>query len=203
MYLFLTFDLMASWLKDKLSEKSYFLVSNLVKGFFYLALLLGLYLALREFSTEDQRYSWFGSIYDNLPVVMALFVLSEIFFGIIPPEIFMLWSLETGLLGEYFLSIGYLSVISYFAGLFNFSIGRSLKGKDFIHKTKFPWVRKYLRLFRKYGAYLVVVGSISPLPFSAIALFCGMGNLEPKRYIWFSLFRILRFFVYAFFIWAM
>ncbi|MEX2569648.1 MAG: VTT domain-containing protein [Cyclobacteriaceae bacterium] len=185
------------------NEKRYFLISNLLKGIFYLILVLVVFLLLRKFSSEEQRYAWFGSIYNNLPLVMALFVSSEILFGIIPPEVFMLWSLETRLLGDYFMSIGYLSLISYAAGFLNFNFGKWVKNKDFIRKTKWPWVRKYLGLFKKYGAYLVVVGSITPLPFSAVALFCGMGNLNSKKYLWFSLLRIVRFFVYALVLWSL
>ncbi|MEX0883568.1 MAG: hypothetical protein WDZ72_08860, partial [Cyclobacteriaceae bacterium] len=54
------------------NEKRYFLISNLLKGIFYLILVLVVFLLLRKFSSEEQRYAWFGSIYNNLPLVMAL-----------------------------------------------------------------------------------------------------------------------------------
>jgi len=185
---------MVQWFSN---DKNKFLISNLLKGFFYLAILLGLFLLLRQFSSEEQRYAWFGSIYDDAVLVMGIFVLSEILFGIIPPEIFMLWSLETSLIGSYLPSIGVLSVISYGAGFFNFNLGKWIKDKKWISGVRFPRFHKYLRLFEKYGGHLVVVASISPLPFSAISLLSGMGGLPTKRYLLLSLFRIVRYFVYG------
>lgn len=178
-------------------DKRKFLVSNVLKGFFYLAVLLILFLLLRQFSSEEERYSWFGSIYDDVPLVMGIFVLSEILFGIIPPEVFMLWSLETSLIGPYLFSIGILSVISYTAGYLNFNLGRWVKNKKWISGLRFPRLQRYLGLFEKYGGYLVVVASISPLPFSAISLLSGMGGLETRKYLLLSLFRIVRYFVYG------
>lgn len=184
--------------KGKIQERRRFLLSNLLKGLFYLILLLGLFVLLRQFSTEDQRYAWFGPIYDNVVLVLSLFVLSEILFGIIPPEIFMLWSLETGMIGPYFPSIGILSLISYGAGYLNFSLGRWIRDKNWINRTRFPRLKKYSLLFEKFGGYLVVVASLTPLPFSAISLLSGVGGLVPKNYLLLSLFRILRYFLYAF-----
>lgn len=183
--------------REKIKERRQFLISNLLKGLFYLVLLVGLFLLLRHFSTEDQRYAWFGTIYDNVVLVVGLFVLSEILFGIIPPEVFMLWSLETGMIGPYFFSIGILAMISYGAGFLNFSLGRWVRDKNWINRARFPRIKKYMGLFEKFGGYLVVVASMTPLPFSAISLLSGMGGLVPRKYLLLSLFRILRYFLYA------
>lgn len=183
--------------RKEIKERRQFLLNNLLKGLFYLVLLVGVFLLLRQFSTEDQRYAWFGPIYDNAVLVISLFILSEILFGIIPPEVFMLWSLETGMIGPYFFSIGILSLISYGAGFLNFNIGRWIRDKNWINRARFPRLKKYMRLFEKFGGYLVVVASLTPLPFSAISLLSGMGGLLPRNYLLLSLFRILRYFLYA------
>ncbi|WP_162416616.1 YqaA family protein [Cyclobacterium roseum] len=183
--------------RKEIKERRQFLLNNLLKGLSYLVLLVGVFLLLRQFSTEDQRYAWFGPIYDNAVLVISLFILSEILFGIIPPEVFMLWSLETGMIGPYFFSIGILSLISYGAGFLNFNIGRWIRDKNWINRARFPRLKKYMRLFEKFGGYLVVVASLTPLPFSAISLLSGMGGLLPRNYLLLSLFRILRYFLYA------
>ncbi|SHM34606.1 SNARE associated Golgi protein [Cyclobacterium lianum] len=178
-------------------ERKHFLLSNLLKGFIYLAILLVLFLLLKQFSSEEQRYNWFGAIYDDTALIMFIFVVSELLFGIIPPEVFMLWSLETSLIGPYFFSIGVLSVISYAAGFFNFNLGRWAKDKKWIRRLGYPRFNKYLRMFRQYGGYLVIVASISPLPFSAISLLSGIGGLPLRKYLFLSLFRIVRYFAYG------
>lgn len=179
-------------------EKTRFLISQLIKGFLFLLVLIGLFLIFNKVFPEELRERWFSSIYDNLRLVLTVYVVSEILFGIIPPEVFMLWTFRTGHLGSYYFGIGILSVISYLAGMFNFFLGRRIKDTLLFIKIRRLWLRKSLLLFEKYGEYLVIVASITPIPFSAIALLSGAGNLSPKKYLKYSLWRIVRFFVYAF-----
>ncbi|WP_158860913.1 YqaA family protein [Lunatibacter salilacus] len=180
------------------TEKRIFLIRQLLRGLLFLALLIGLFLVFNKIFPEELRERWFGSIYDNTQLVIAVFVGSEILFGIIPPEVFMLWAFRTGHLGSYYLSIALLSIISYSAGAFNFFLGRRIKDTLLFTKIRRLWLRKSLLLFEKYGEYLVIVASVTPIPFSAIALLSGAGNLDPKKYLKYSLWRIVRFFVYAF-----
>lgn len=175
-----------------------FLINQLVKGFLFLILLIGLFLIFNKVFPNELRERWFSSYYDDVQLVLTLFVGSEILFGIIPPEVFMLWVFRTEHLGSYYLGIGILAVISYLAGSFNFFLGRQIKDTLFFTKIRRLWLRKSLLLFEKYGGYLVVVASITPLPFSAIALLSGAGNLAPSKYLRYSIWRIVRFFVYAF-----
>lgn len=176
-------------------EKRSFLFRNLLRGFLFLIVLIAIFLLFEKVFSEAQREVWFGQIYDNPLLVISVFVGSEILFGIIPPEVFMLWTLRTEHMGGYLFSLGLLSIISYAAGVLNFSIGYWIKNKKILVRLDHPWIHKYMILFEKYGSYLVIVASISPLPFSAIALLSGAGNLHPRKYLLFSLLRILRFFV--------
>jgi membrane protein YqaA with SNARE-associated domain len=187
--------------KKLIGEKGKFLIKNILKGFLYLGILVIIFFIIRESFSEEQRLEWFGSIYNSPKLVMTIFVGSEILFGIIPPEIFMLWSLETGWIGPYFVSIGILSVISYGAGFFNFSMGKLINQRSSFLKSKNKFISKYRTMFFKYGAYMVIVASVSPIPFSAIALLGGAGGMAKKEYLLYSLLRIVRFFVYAYIIW--
>ncbi|WP_194975700.1 YqaA family protein [Aquiflexum lacus] len=181
-----------------LDDKTRFLIRNILKGFLYLAILIVIFLLIKSYFSEQERMEWFGDIYDNVPLVMSIFIASEILFGIIPPEVFMLWSLKTGLIGSYFVSIGLLSIISYLAGFTNFTIGTFAKDKSRILNGSNKIIRKYRILFQKYGTHLVIVACVSPLPFSAISLLAGAGGMDKKKYLWYSLLRIVRFFVYAY-----
>jgi membrane protein YqaA with SNARE-associated domain len=183
--------------KGILNERSRFLIKNILRGFFYLALLIVAFLLLKNTLDEEQRQLWFGSIYDNPRMVISVYVISEILFGIIPPEVFMLWSLETGHMGPYLFSVGILSIISYGAGFANFSVGRLLKNNGRIMKIKNSFIRNQIYLFKKYGAFLMIVASVSPVPFSATALLCGAGGMAQRTYLLYSLLRILRFYVYG------
>ncbi|MGY6521769.1 MAG: VTT domain-containing protein [Mongoliitalea sp.] len=168
------------------------------KGFFFLGILVGVFFMIRHLIGPEAREEWFGVIYNNPPLVMTVFVISEHLFGIVPPEIFMLWALETGALGPYAIAILILSIISYGAGWINFNLGRRISKYYDLRNANNRLIRKNLALIKEYGAYLVIVASISPIPFSAIALLAGSSGISHKKYLLNSLFRILRFFVYAY-----
>lgn len=184
--------------KPILNDKTLFLIRNILKGFLYLAVLIVIFFLIKSYFSEHERMEWFGRIYDNVLLVMSVFVASEILFGIIPPEVFMLWSLQTGLIGSYFTSIGLLSIISYLAGFTNFTIGVFAKDKRKILNSRKKIVQKYRMLFQKYGTHLIIVACVSPLPFSAISLLAGAGGMDKAKYLLYSLLRIVRFFVYAY-----
>lgn len=177
------------------------MAKNLLKGFLYLGILVVLFFLLKQYFSEQERLEWFGAIYNDPYLVMTVFIGSEVLFGIIPPEVFMLWSLETGWIGSYFWSVGLLSVISYAAGYFNFNLGLIINHRINALKSKNRVIQKYMKLFSQYGAFLVVVASITPIPFSLIALLGGAAGLEKGKYILYSLVRILRFFAYAYVLW--
>jgi membrane protein DedA with SNARE-associated domain len=181
-------------------EKQEFLVRQLVRGFLFLLVLILFFLGFNKIFPAEFRERWFSTIYDNTQLVLTAFVGSEVLFGIIPPEVFMLWAFRTGHLGNYYFSISVLAAISYLSGAFNFFLGRRIKDTLIFIKIRRLWLRKSLLLFEKYGEYLVIVASITPVPFSAIALLSGAGNLDPGKYLTFSTWRIVRFFIYAFII---
>ncbi|MCC5936138.1 MAG: hypothetical protein JJU34_02540 [Lunatimonas sp.] len=179
-------------------EKRAFLIRQILKGFLFLAILIFTFLAFEKLFPASEREAWFGSIYDNIPLVVSIFIASEVLFGIIPPEIFMLWALRTGHLGQYFVGIGILALISYLAGAFNFNLGKWIRNTRFFIKIRRLWLKKSLALFEKFGGYLIIVASLTPLPFSAIALLSGAGNVSPRTYYLNSIWRIFRYFAYAF-----
>lgn len=185
------------------SKKNRFLIGNILKGFLAFGIfVLALYLLRANFA-ESERFAWVQPLYEKPLLIMAIFIGSELLFGVIPPELFMLWSLQTAYLGPYFTSIGILATISYGAGILNFFIGRFLKERIEWLNGKARFVKKYKRLFAEHGGQLVVVAAISPLPFSLIALLGGAGGLKRRKYLLYSLARFIRYFLYAFLLWKL
>ncbi|WP_245189575.1 VTT domain-containing protein [Lunatimonas salinarum] len=178
-------------------ERRTFLIRQILKGLFFLAVLIIGFLVFEKAFPANEREVWFGSIYDNISLVLSIFITSEVLFGIIPPEVFMLWALRTGHLGQYFIAIGILSLISYLAGAFNFNLGRWIRNTRFFVRIRRTWLQNSLLQLQRYGGYLIVVAALTPLPFSAIALLSGAGNVDSRTYYINSLWRIVRYFVYA------
>ena len=66
---------------------------------------------------------YWGPVYDQPVTIFTIFLLSEVIFGIIPPELFMIWSLRNEIVSLYIENIVALSLISYVAGVLGYIIG--------------------------------------------------------------------------------
>jgi membrane protein DedA with SNARE-associated domain len=181
-------------------DRRKFLIRNLIRGFIWLAIIVVGYIFLRknyDFSLE----AILGPVYDQPTIVYLIFLSSEVIFGIIPPEFFMIWSLRSEDLGNYTENVIALSAISYVAGIIGFLIGEYLNNTQFYKEMKKRVFGKFEEHLNNYGGFLVIVAALTPIPFSGIAMLVGSVRFSFRKYLWFSLFRFLRFLVYGIIIW--
>ena len=103
----------------------FFFLKNFFRGLLFFAVAIVFYKVLFNFldlsALKDQ-------ITFDLPTtfVFILFFLSEVVLGIIPPELFMIWSITSKPLEIYPIYVLAFSVISYLAGFVAFLFGRLL-----------------------------------------------------------------------------
>ena len=187
-------------IQKPLPDRNRFLIANLLKGLLWLTVIVAGYLYLRK-SYDFTLENVLGPVYDQPTVVYLIFLTSEVIFGIIPPEFFMIWSLRSEVLATYINNIVALSAISYVAGIIGFGIGTYLKNTQFYEQMKKCVFGKFEKHLNNYGGFLVVVAALTPLPFSGIAMLVGSVHYSLKKYLWFSLFRLVRFAVYGIIIW--
>jgi membrane protein DedA with SNARE-associated domain len=181
-----------------MNRRTKFLLKNLGKGLFWLAVIVVAFEILQKYTNVDDFIFYLG----NWPILIyTVFICSEIIFGIIPPELFMIWSLYNGIFETYALNVLFLSVISYLAGIIGYHIGKwFLKfkwTKGFMEKN----VMRYKNLLNRYGGFLILVGAITPVPFSAICMLMGGTQYPFQRFLLISLARFARFGAYAWVIW--
>lgn len=180
--------------------KTSFLFRNILRGFIWLAFIIAVFIIFKKY--VDLNYlEWLEPIYSNSFLVYLIFVASEIIFGIIPPELFMIWGLRNGILSEYISIIALLAFFSYTAGVIGYFIGRYLNTTLFYRLLRKRFLRKSERLLNVYGLYLIIIASFTPLPFSGISMLVGSVRYPFKKYLFYSLARIVRFAVFALFIW--
>ena len=180
--------------------KTSFLLRNLLRGLFYLALIVIAFIIAKQTISIDY-IEWFAPIYENPPVVYFIFLVSEIVIGIIPPEFFMVWALRSGDLPEYITIVFFLSVISYVAGLIGYLIGRYFNTSRFYRFFKRKYFGKYSKYLNEFGGFLVIVAAATPLPYSGISMLVGSERYPLQKYIFYALLRFVRFAVYAVIIW--
>jgi len=176
-----------------LSYRSRFIFKNLLKGLLALAVIILGYVLL-------QRYANFDAFMDHIgqwPImVYSVFTVSEVVFGIIPPELFMIWSIKNGVFGNYTLDVALLASISFAAGVLGYFIGGYLKKvmPEFFAK----YILKYKNLLNKFGGLLIFVSAITPLPFSAVCMLVGSTNYNFPRFLLIASARFARFALYSF-----
>ena len=179
-----------------LLSKRQFLLKNMLRGLFWLMAIVGGYVIAQQYFNFTLE-SVLGSVYDEPIVVYSIFLASEVIFGIIPPEFFMIWSLRTGEISLYAQNITTLAIMSYVAGVIGFFIGQYLSNTLFYIQTKNRVFGKFEQYLHYYGGFLVVVAAITPIPFSGIAMLVGSIKYSLRSYLLFSLFRFARFLVYS------
>ena len=141
-----------------------------------------------------------GSVLTNLVevcsplVIFSIFLVSESLLGLLPPEIFIAWSSKS----DYsILFLFLLATISYIGGIISYFIGSRLflipAVKDYIEVK----IAKHIVNLRKWGGIFVFLGAVSPLPHSIVSMACGLIKYNFKYYLLWSLFRYVRFLVYA------
>lgn len=181
---------------SKLS-KIKFLVVNLLKGAVWMLILAGFYWLFSEYVFKENPQLWIARFYSNPLLIYSIYIGSEIFFGLFPPEIFMIWAFNKGDLVLYCWNVTFFAAVSYGAGLLAFLAGRYLRRVLLFRFLGRKFFSKYWPLVRKYGAFLIAVAALTPVPWATICLLIGSTEYRFPRFLLFALVRILRFILYG------
>ena len=174
-----------------------FLKDSIYRSFFMIVIFVLLLMAVNFFVIDInlminnviERYS---------PVVIILvFLLSESLLGLIPPEIFILWSSKSAY--PYFFLFA-IATSSYIGGALSYLIGMRISLLPTISKYIELKIGQYIINLRKWGGFFIVVGALSPIPHSIVSIGAGLIGYNFKYYLLWSIFRYLRFLIYYFII---
>jgi len=184
----------------KLNPRIKFLLRNGLKGLAWMALLLTVYFLFRDVILSHAPDGWIERFYERPGIIYLIFCISEFFFGIIPPEMFMIWAVNKSDPLYYLVNLTLLAGISYLMSYFTFLIGRFFyKNKTYKYLER-KFFRSLMPQVKKYGIFLIIVAALTPVPWSAVCLLVGSAGYPSKRYLKYALFRLLRFAVYGFII---
>ena len=126
-------------------------------------------------------------------IVILCFLISESILGLIPPEIFILWSSKSDFP---FLFLFALATASYIGGAVSYFIGMCISLMPAISKHVERKIKQHIINLRKWGGLFIVLGAISPIPHAIISIGAGLIDYKFKYYLLWSLFRYLRFAIY-------
>jgi membrane protein YqaA with SNARE-associated domain len=187
-----------------LTDKGKFFIKNFLRGLIILTIFVVLFILFNKYiKIEEEDYLRFLSpIVDNPPLVFTIYTLSEILFGIIPPEVFFIWSTEYAQnLDTYLFDISLLAIISYAAGLLGFWIGVKLNETIIYRWIKRRYLMKYQKHLNNYGFFVIIVAALTPLPFSGISMLMGSVNYPFRKFWIYALSRFIRYGIYSIIFW--
>ena len=126
--------------------------------------------------------------------ILSVFFASESVLGLIPPEIFIAWADQTQT-PIFYLSM--LASLSYAGGIISYFIGRAIANMPSVYEYLELKMYKHVKMIRKWGGFLIVVGALLPIPFSMTSIAAGLIKYDFKHYLLFGLLRFVRFYLYA------
>tara|TARA_B100002052_G_scaffold153591_2_gene139992 strand:+ start:5093 stop:5533 length:441 start_codon:yes stop_codon:yes gene_type:complete len=126
-------------------------------------------------------------------IIILCFLFSESILGLLPPEIFILWSSKSA---SPYLFLFALATVSYIGGVLSYLIGMRISRLATISKYIELKINKYIVNLRKWGGFFIIVGALSPIPHSIVSIGAGLIGYKFKYYLLWSLFRYLRFVIY-------
>lgn len=183
------------------SKESFFLVKNLLRGLTWFALFITAFI-LTEDHIKANFQSHIAYAQKNIILQFGIYTLSEIFFGIIPPEFFMMiWILDEISLMGFIKNLILQASISYMAGVFGFYIGRIFSKTQVYQKVSNNYLKKLGDNLYVFGGLLVFIGAITPIPFSATCMLAGSTHLSVNKFLLIAIARLLRFAVYGWMVW--
>ena len=178
----------------------FFFLKNFIKGLLFFAIAILFYkLIFRYLDLSAVENVFLFNLSSSF--VFILFFFSELIFGLIPPELFMIWLISTKSLDLYPYFITILACLSYFAGFIAFMFGKYLH-KTWLYETMKKYViGKYERKINLYGWLVIVVAALTPIPFSATCAVVGAVGFKKNKFLYFALTRFIRYAIYAYLIW--
>ncbi len=163
-------------------------------------ILLAFYFLFREVFLKHAPEEWIAKFYARPGIIYLIYSASEFLFGIIPPELFMIWAINKADALHYLFNLMFFAAVSYAMGYINFLIGQFFYKNETFKYFKQKILKDSARLVNKYGIFLIIVAALTPLPWSAISLLVGSAGYPSKRYLKYALFRFLRFALYGYII---
>jgi membrane protein YqaA with SNARE-associated domain len=143
----------------------------------------------------------FGDFVSTLETnwVYTVFFLSESLLGLLPPDFFLIWA---GNLEHPWLAVTWLSILSYAGGVISFYLGKGLSYQPRIARFIGSKYKKNFSKVKKWGGIFIVLAALFPLPFSIVCLLAGLLRFPPPLFFAFSATRFIRFYAYAWAIFA-
>lgn len=171
-----------------------FLKSTAIKGGTVIAIFIVLFLIVDYYLLDTRAI--FDSIVTEFSTlsILTIFFVSETILGLIPPEIFIVWSSQMPLP---WLTLLGLASLSYAGGILAYFIGKAMFAIPSVREKIEVKLAKQITMLKKWGGLFILIGALLPLPHSIVSMACGLVRYNFGHYLLWAMFRYLRFVIYA------
>lgn len=135
----------------------------------------------------------FSGIIENLQdrFVVLLFFLSESFTGMIPVDLFVIWTQKFPTPLPWLFLLGGLS---YTGGVISYGIGNWISSRQKIRAFTERRLQGYITFVRKWGGAFIIIAALFPFtPFSLVVIAITMLRYPFRLFLIFALSRLVRF----------
>ncbi len=123
--------------------------------------------------------------------VLLLFFVSESFTGMIPVDLFVVWTQKFERPLPY---LALLGILSYSGGVISYGIGKWISGRPKIKLFMERRLENYTDLVRKWGGAFIVIAAVFPFtPFSLVVISVTLFQYPFRLFLLFALTRLVRF----------
>jgi membrane protein YqaA with SNARE-associated domain len=187
---------------DHKETRSGFFIKNLLRGLLWFAIIITAFILAEEY-IQTTFHKDIDALQDKPVILFLVFFASEVLFGLVPPEFFMLvWILHKVTLSKFVVNLIVLTVISYLAGVIGYLIGSNFSKTTIYKKLYVRYLMQYDSQLKRYGVFLVIVAAVTPIPYSATCMLAGSVGLPFKRFLIIGIFRVVRFAAYGYMVWS-
>ena len=128
--------------------------------------------------------------------VLILFFVSESFLGLVPVDLFVVWTQKFNAPLPY---LALLGVLSYTGAIISYRIGRWISGMPAIKAYSEKKLINYMDFARKWGAAFIIIAALFPFtPFSMVVIALALLRFPFKLFLLFALSRLVRFVIQGF-----
>lgn len=139
----------------------------------------------------------FESLFDGLlsqmsnQFVLLLFFISESIMGMIPVDLFVIWTQKFERPLHY---LALLGILSYTGAVISYGIGKWISGRPKIKLFTERRLVNYIDLVQKWGGAFIVIAALFPFtPFSLVVIAVTLFRYPFRLFLLFALARLVRF----------
>lgn len=156
----------------------------------YSLFVLLIYLIGKHLIDYEKIFAYFSENMSDL-FVLALFFVSESFLGLVPVDLFVLWSVKHP---SPLIFLAILGIVSYIGSIISYGIGLYFASRPRIKAYSEKKLQNYITFVRKWGGAFIIIAALFPFtPFSMVTIAVSLLRYPFRLFVLFAITRLVRF----------